>query len=87
MFSIPQMTTAKDIQKNYRQIFDKVKKTGKPIVVMRNNEPDVVIMDPKQLDEMQAVMDILASREEARAGKTKELKGSLRDLWYEAQKA
>lgn len=79
MFSLPKFTTAKQLQKDYRKIFDEAKKTGEPIIVMRNNEPDVAIIDAKQLDEMQAVLDILASREEARAGKTKELK-SLKDL-------
>lgn len=79
MFSFPKTTTAKEIQQNYRKIFDLVKKTGEPVVVMRNNKPDVAIVDAKKLEEMQAILDVLESREEARAGKTKLLK-SLKDL-------
>jgi prevent-host-death family protein len=84
MFSIPKITTAKDIQKNYRRVFDYVKKTQRPVVVMRNNKPDVAIVDVKKLEEMEAVIDVLQSREEVRQGKAKPLK-SLKDLWYEAQ--
>lgn len=87
MFTLPKITTAKEIQKNYRKIFDMVKKTKEPVLVMRNNKPDVAIVDAKKLEEMEAIITVLESREEARAGKAKELKGSLKDLWYEAQKS
>lgn len=79
MFALPKFTTAKELQKDYRRIFDEVKKTGEPVVVMRNNQPDVAIVDAKKLEEMQAILDVLKSREEARAGKVKLLK-SLKDL-------
>jgi len=79
MFTFPKMTTAREIQRNYRKIFDEVKKTKEPVVVMRNNKPEVVIMDAKKLAEMQAIMDVLEAREEIRAGKGKILK-SLKDL-------
>lgn len=79
MFTLPKTTTAKEIQKNYRKIFDMVKKTKEPVVVMRNNKPDVAIIDTKKLEEMQIIMETLQSREEIRAGKGKLLK-SLKDL-------
>lgn len=79
MFTLPKITTAKEIQKNYRKIFDMVKKTKEPVLVMRNNKPDVAIIDAKKLEEMQIIIDILQSREEIRAGKGKILK-SLKDL-------
>ncbi|MBI2315264.1 type II toxin-antitoxin system Phd/YefM family antitoxin [Candidatus Daviesbacteria bacterium] len=79
MFTFPKMTTAREIQRNYRKIFDEVKKTKEPIVVMKNNKPEVVIMDAKKLAEMQAIMDVLQSREQARQGKVNELK-SFKDL-------
>ena len=86
MFVLPKTTTAKDIQKNYRRIFDEVKESGEPVIVMRNNQPDVVIMDAKKLEEMEAVIAVLQSKEEVRAGKGKPLTDSLTDLWNEAQK-
>lgn len=85
MFTLPRTTTAREIQRNYRKIFDLVKKTKEPIVVMKNNRPDVAIVDVKKLEEMEAIITVLQSREEARAGKAKVLKNSLVDLWHEAQ--
>ncbi len=87
MLNLPKFTTSQELQKNYRKIFDLAKKTGEPIVVMRNNKPDVAIVDVKRLEEMQAILDVLQSREEIRQGKGKVLKGSLSDLWHEAQKS
>ncbi len=55
------------------------------IIVMNNNKPDVAIMDFNKWEEEQAIMDVLQSREEARRGKAKLLKGSLADLWNEAK--
>lgn len=87
MFIFPKTTTAREIQRNYRKIFDMVKKTKEPVVVMKNNKPDVVIMDAKKLSEMEAIMAVLESKMDADAGRVKELKGSLADLWNEAQKS
>jgi prevent-host-death family protein len=86
MFTFPKTTTAKDLQRNYRRIFDLAKKSGEPIVVMRNNKPDIVIIDVKKLEEMEAVNDVFLSFREAKEGKAKALKGSLSQLWYESQK-
>ena len=86
MFSFPKTTTGKELQQNYRRIFDLVKKTKEPVVVMRNNKPDVAIVDAKKLEEMEAILAVLQSREEVKQGKAKRLKGSLTDLWHEAQK-
>lgn len=85
MFSFPKTTTAREVQRNYRRIFDLVRRTKEPVVVMRNNLPDVVIIDVEKLAEMEAIITVLQSREEAKKGKTKELKGSLVDLWHETQ--
>lgn len=87
MFTFPKTTTGRELQRNYRKVFDLVKKTKQPVVVMRNNKPDVAIVDAKKLEEMETILAVLQSREEARQGKVKELKGSLTDLWHEAQKS
>lgn len=86
MLAFPKTTTGKELQQNYRKIFDQVKKTKKPVIVMRNNKPDVAIIDIKKLQEMEAVLEVLTSREEAKKGKVKPLK-SLVNLWHEAQKS
>ena len=46
---------------------------------MRNNRPEVAIIDAAKLEEMEAIIAVLESREEARAGKAKLLR-SLKDL-------
>lgn len=86
MFSFPITTTGKQLQQNYRKIFDLVKKTKEPVIVMRNNKPDVAIIDVKEWEETLAILEVLKSREEVRAGKGKLLKKSLSELWYDAQK-
>lgn len=73
------MTTVREIQRNYRKIFDEVKKTKEPVVVMKNNKPKVVIMDAKKLSEMEAVIAVLESQADIDAGRIKLLK-SLKDL-------
>ena len=85
MFTFPKITTAKQIQQNYRQIFDEVKKSKQPTIVMTNNKPDVAIIDVKELEKMHVILDVLQSREESKSGKTKLLKGSLSELWHETQ--
>lgn len=79
MFTFPKTTTGKQLQQNYRKIFDEVKKTKEPVVVMRNNKPDVAIVDVKEWEEQQAILAVLQSREEIKAGKGKVLR-SLKDL-------
>ena len=75
----PKMTTARDIQRNYKMVFDSVKKTKEPVFVKKNNKPQVAIVDAKKLEEMEAIIAVLQSREEARRGKAKILR-SLKDL-------
>lgn len=86
MFIFPRTISVREIQRNYRKVFDLVKKTRRPIVVMRNNKPDVAIVDVKRLERLEAVAEVLRSREESRSGKAKILKRSLVDLWNDAQK-
>lgn len=79
MFTFPKTTTAREIQRNYRRIFDLVKKTKEPVFVMRNNKPEIAIIDAKKLEEMEAIIEVLQSKADADAGKVKVLK-SLKDL-------
>ncbi len=79
MFSFPITTTGKQLQQNYRKIFDLVKKTKEPVIVMRNNKPDVAIIDVKEWEGTLAILEVLKSGEEAKAGKVKLLR-SLKDL-------
>lgn len=75
----PRTTTAREIQRNYKKVFSTVKRTKEPVFVMKNNRPEVAIVDVRKLEEMEAILAVLESREEIRQGKGKVLK-SLRDL-------
>ena len=86
MFALPRFTNAREIQRNYRRLFDEVRKTKRPLVVLRDNKPDVAIVDIKILEEWEAIGNVLKSTQQAKTGKTKRLT-SLVDLWYESQKS
>ncbi len=47
---MPNTVSVSDIQKDYRKIFDRARRTKEPIVILSNNKPDVVIMDVESLD-------------------------------------
>lgn len=83
----PRTTTAREIQRNYKKVFDEAKKTKEPIFVMKNNKPQVAIVDAQKLSEMEAVLEVLISHQEYKKGKSRVLKGSLVDLWNEAQRS
>lgn len=82
--SLSNIVSASDIQKNYRKIFNRVKKTKKAVVVMRGNKPEVAVMDMKTLNELQkkieeielaqALEAIRITEEEAGSGKLKIVK-------------
>lgn len=44
--------TARDILRNYREVFDKVKKTKQPAVVMSQKEPQVAIVPMEDLEKL-----------------------------------
>src|SRR3989304_2786408 len=42
---LPNTTTATQLQRNYKSVIKKAKKTKKPLTVLSNNKPELVIMD------------------------------------------
>ena len=52
MFTFPKTTTIREIQRNYKKVFEQVKKTKEPVVVLKNNKPDIVLVDIQALQEM-----------------------------------
>lgn len=78
------MVTVADLQRGYRGIVDKMKKTGEPLVVVNNGEPDVVLMDTsvynahvtkmREIEEEYLLKLAQEAREEFQKGKTVRLK-------------
>jgi len=82
MYLMPQTVSAKDIQRNYRKIFNQAKKKS-PVVVLTNNQPDVAIIGYQQLKDLYrqvqdaemklAIQAIKDYKKEKKAGKLKKL--------------
>ncbi|KKU80486.1 MAG: hypothetical protein UY05_C0006G0020 [Candidatus Peregrinibacteria bacterium GW2011_GWA2_47_7] len=82
-------TSVHQIQRNYRKIFDEVVLEKKPLIVLNNNKPEVVIIEINQFEILQKKADqyelemakqaIVVAHKEKKAGKLKKLK-SLSDL-------
>ena len=79
MDGLPHFANARDIQRNYRTLFDQIKKTKKPLIVLRGDQPDVAIIDIKQFEELSAIASAIRSLKQIKGGKTKHLT-SLADL-------
>ena len=47
-----QTVSARDLQKGYRKIFDRIKSEGEPVFVMSRNKPDVVIVSLDYLNNL-----------------------------------
>jgi PHD/YefM family antitoxin component YafN of YafNO toxin-antitoxin module len=48
-------TTIREVQRNYRQVADDVNKTGMPLVVISNNQPQFAIVTMNMLQDLQKV--------------------------------
>lgn len=51
-FVFPQTISARDIQRGYKKVFDRVKKTKRPVVVMANNQPQAAIVSMQMLEKL-----------------------------------
>lgn len=48
--------SAREFQRNYKSVFAKANKTNEPIMVISNNQPQVVILGLKQMEEYNKFM-------------------------------
>lgn len=79
-----QIVSVEEMVRNYRMIFDRVKETRKPMIVLRRNRPDIALIDVnllqeieeklKKWEEQQLVGIVKEGREEFKQGKTRVLK-------------
>lgn len=81
---IPFITTVADLQRGYRTLVDKIKRTGEPLVVVNNGKPDVVVISAevynnkakrlKELEEEYLLKVYKEAIDEYKKGKTVKLK-------------
>ena len=86
---MPKTATARQLQKQYRSIFNDVVEKKEPVVIMNRNNPEVVIVDIKTYEilldhnekyEQKLAMEAVGNyKKEKEEGKLQEL-GSLSDL-------
>jgi PHD/YefM family antitoxin component YafN of YafNO toxin-antitoxin module len=50
--SIPKMASMREVQRNYRVLFDWVRKTKKPLVLTSGSEPYVVVLNISSYEEL-----------------------------------
>lgn len=78
------IVSSSELQKNYKKVFNKAKRTKRPVIVMRGDDPEVAVIDiktlegmEKRLEEMEineALEAIAVADKEFREGKIKVLK-------------
>lgn len=81
---LDQIVSVEELVRNYRTVFDKVKKTRKPMIVLRRNIPDIALVDVgyfrdveqklKELEEEKVLKIVEEGRKEFKKGKAKVLK-------------
>ena len=54
---MPKTASSKDIQRNYRTLFDEVIDTEEPLVVINNSKPEVVILSVKMYESLNELVE------------------------------
>lgn len=55
MILTPNTVTAREMLRNYKQVFEKVKKTRQPAVIVSQKEPQVAIVSLDDLEKLKAL--------------------------------
>jgi len=51
---MPKTYSVRDVQREYRAIFDEAKKSG-PVIILNNNKPDIAIVDIDYLENLREI--------------------------------
>ena len=49
---MPKTASPRDIQRNYRTLFDEVRRSEEPLLILNNNQPDVVVISYEQYESL-----------------------------------
>lgn len=55
-FSFPNTVSARDIQRGYTKVFNQVRKSNKPTIVLANNKPQAAIISMDMLTEISEIL-------------------------------
>lgn len=81
---IPTMASVSDLQRRYSALLKRLQRTGQPILILKKNKPEAVIVNPdvfqkivdklKQYEEISALEAITVYLQEKKAGKLRKMK-------------
>jgi len=84
MISIPYIATVAELQRKYKTLVNKIRRTGEPLLVVNRGKPDVVVIDAasyeekmtklRKLEEEYLLKVMQEGLEEYRKGKTTKIK-------------
>ncbi len=74
------ITTFSDLRQNLRERLDRLKKTGRPLFVTSNGEPDAVVLSPEAFNELVENAERAADLESLDRGLVDLKAGRVRDL-------
>lgn len=63
---IGNIVSVSELQKDYRKVINKAKRTNKPVLVMRGNNPEVAVVDIKVMQDLTKRLEELEIEETLR---------------------
>lgn len=83
---IPQIVSVSELQRNYAALIEKAKRSGQPLLVLRKNKLEIILLNSTLFEEMarkaklyeekQALEAIAAYETEKKKGKLKKMKNT-----------
>lgn len=64
---IGNIVSVSELQKDYRKVINKAKRTNKPVLVMRGNNPEVAVVDIKVMEDLTRRLEDLEIEDTLRA--------------------
>ena len=81
------ITTFSDLRQNMRERLDRMKKTGRPLYVTSNGEPDAVVLSPDAFDALMEKAEVAENRaaidrgmEDVKAGRVSDFRKGIRGI-------
>jgi len=81
------IATFSDLRQNMRERLDRLKKTGRPLYVTSNGEPDAVVLSPRAFDELvekaelvQSLADLDRGVADVKAGRVRDFREGVRQI-------
>jgi len=84
--TMPPIAQVAELQKNYRSLFDRVKKTRLPLFLLKQNRPDVVILEPNFFQEIARKANLYEKNKALKKHTADQSKNKFSELTYFQEK-